>query len=510
MNKNFYITTPIYYPSAKPHMGHAYSSIIADFFARLKRIQGYNVFFLTGTDEHGQKIQRAAESANQDPIKFCDEISKTFRDLSKILNLSNDDFIRTTEKRHFSAVQNLWNILERKGEIYLSKYSGWYSVSDEAFYNEDEIEEVNKKKISKSSGSSVEWVEEESYFFKLSKWQEKLLKFYSDNPKFILPESRKNEVISFVKGGLKDLSVSRKSFTWGIKVPSNKDHVIYVWLDALTNYLSALNYPDERDKKYNNFWPANIHLIGKDILRFHAVYWPAFLLAAGIKPPQRVYGHGWILSGDEKMSKSKGNILDPIEIIDIYGLDALRYYLIKEVSFGNDGNISKDKLENCINSDLANNYGNLCQRVILFCEKNIGLKIPEKFKFLNEDLKILNDFKENLENINNQIDEQNLNYYVEYAVNQLFKANKYFNDQAPWTKKDDILRLNTIVFVSLELIRKISILLYPIIPKTALKVLSIFSIKEKDIRFDTIVDNEYLKGKKEIIKLGILFEKIKK
>ncbi len=510
MNKNFYITTPIYYPSAKPHMGHAYSSIIADFFARLKRIQGYNVFFLTGTDEHGQKIQRAAESANQDPIKFCDEISKTFRDLSKILNLSNDDFIRTTEKRHFSAVQNLWNILERKGEIYLSKYSGWYSVSDEAFYNEDEIEEVNKKKISKSSGSSVEWVEEESYFFKLSKWQEKLLKFYSDNPKFILPESRKNEVISFVKGGLKDLSVSRKSFTWGIKVPSNKDHVIYVWLDALTNYLSALNYPDERDKKYNNFWPANIHLIGKDILRFHAVYWPAFLLAAGIKPPQRVYGHGWILSGDEKMSKSKGNILDPIEIIDIYGLDALRYYLIKEVSFGNDGNISKDKLENCINSDLANNYGNLCQRVILFCEKNIGLKIPEKFKFLNEDLKILNDFKENLENINNQIDEQNLNYYVEYAVNQLFKANKYFNDQAPWTKKDDILRLNTIVFVSLELIRKISILLYPIIPKTSLKVLNIFSIKEKDIRFDTIVDNEYLKGKKEIIKLGILFEKIKK
>ena len=314
-------------------------------------------------------------------------------------------------------------------------------------------------------------------------------------------------MISFVKGGLKDLSVSRKSFTWGIKVPSNKDHVIYVWLDALTNYLSALNYPDERDKKYNNFWPANIHLIGKDILRFHAVYWPAFLLAAGIKPPQRVYGHGWILSGDEKMSKSKGNILDPIEIIDIYGLDALRYYLIKEVSFGNDGNISKDKLENCINSDLANNYGNLCQRVILFCEKNIGLKIPEKFKFLNEDLKILNDFKENLENINNQIDEQNLNYYVEYAVNQLFKANKYFNDQAPWTKKDDILRLNTIVFVSLELIRKISILLYPIIPKTSLKVLNIFSIKEKDIRFDTIVDNEYLKGKKEIIKLGILFEK---
>jgi len=355
MSKNFYITTPIYYPSAKPHMGHAYSSIVADFFARIKRIQGYNVFFLTGTDEHGQKIQRAAEKANKDPLKFCDEISKTFKDLSSILNLSNDDFIRTTEKRHFVSVENLWNILEKKGEIYLSKYAGWYSVSDEAFYNDDEIDTLDGKKICKSSGSPVEWVEEESFFFKLSKWQDKLLKFYSDNPKFILPETRKNEVISFVKSGLKDLSISRKSFSWGIKVPSNKDHVIYVWLDALTNYLSALNYPDEKNNLFKNFWPANIHLIGKDILRFHAVYWPAFLLAAGIKPPLRVYGHGWILSGEEKMSKSKGNILDHIEIIKVYGLDALRYYLLKEVSFGNDGSISKEKLENCINSDLANN-----------------------------------------------------------------------------------------------------------------------------------------------------------
>ncbi len=509
MKDNFYITTPIYYPSAKPHMGHAYSSIVADFFARLKRIQGHKVFFLTGTDEHGQKIQRAAEKANKDPLKFCDEISKTFRNLSSLLNLSNDDFIRTTEKRHASAVTNLWNILEKKKEIYLSKYSGWYSVSDEAFYNENEIEDLDGKKVSKSSGSPVEWVEEESYFFKLSKWQEPLLKFYSENPKFILPESRKNEVISFVKSGLKDLSVSRKSFSWGIKVPSNKDHVIYVWLDALTNYLSALNYPKETENLYKDFWPANIHIIGKDILRFHAVYWPAFLLAADIKPPQRVYGHGWILSGDEKMSKSKGNILDPIEIIDIYGLDALRYYLLKEVSFGNDGNISKEKLESCINSDLANNYGNLCQRVILFCEKNLSLKIPE-YNFTKEDLKILNDFKENIENIEKQINDQNINYYVEYVVNQLFKANKYFNDQAPWTKKDDSLRLNTIVFVSLELIRKISILLYPIIPNTSLKVLNIFSIKEKDIKFDSISNNEYLKDKKEIIKLGILFEKIKK
>ena len=510
MKDNFYITTPIYYPSAKPHMGHAYSSIVADFFARLKRIQGHKVFFLTGTDEHGQKIQRAAEKSNKDPLKFCDEISKTFRNLSSLLNLSNDDFIRTTEKRHASAVTNLWNILEKKKKYISQNIQVGIPSLMKLFIMRMKLKILDGKKISKSSGSPVEWVEEESYFFKLSKWQEPLLKFYSENPKFILPESRKNEVISFVKSGLKDLSVSRKSFSWGIKVPSNKDHVIYVWLDALTNYLSALNYPKETEKLYKDFWPANIHIIGKDILRFHAVYWPAFLLAAGIKPPQRVYGHGWILSGDEKMSKSKGNILDPIEIIDIYGLDALRYYLLKEVSFGNDGNISKEKLESCINSDLANNYGNLCQRVILFCEKNIGLKVPEKYNFTNEDLKILNDFKENIENIEKQINDQNINYYVEYVVNQLFKANKYFNDQAPWTKKDDSLRLNTIVFVSLELIRKISILLYPIIPNTSLKVLNIFSMKEKDIKFDTISNNEYLKDKKEIIKLGILFEKIKK
>ncbi len=435
MSKNYYITTPIYYPSAKPHMGHAYSSIVADFFARFKRIEGYNVFFLTGTDEHGQKIQRAAEQKGIEPKLFCDQISKTFFDLSKTLNLSNNDFIRTTEARHKASVENLWNILEKKDEIYLSKYSGWYSVSDEAFYTEDEIEESNDKKISKVSGSLVEWVEEESYFFKLSKWQEPLLNFYSKNPNFILPESRKNEVISFVKSGLRDLSVSRKSFSWGIKVPSNKNHVIYVWLDALTNYLSALNYPDEKNKLFKTFWPASLHLIGKDILRFHAVYWPAFLLAAGIKPPEKVYGHGWILSGEEKMSKSKGNILDPIEIIDQYGLDPLRYYLLKEVSFGNDGSISKDKLENCINSDLANNYGNLCQRVLAFIEKNLNMKIPENYKFLDDDNKILIKFENEYENLIKSINNQNINLYVNFIQDQLFAANKYFNDQEPWKKK---------------------------------------------------------------------------
>ena len=510
MSDNFYITTPIYYPSAKPHMGHAYSSIIADFFARFKRIQGFDVFYLTGTDEHGQKIERAAKENKKEPLEFCDEISKTFKDLTKILNLSNDDFIRTTEDRHKKSAISVWNKLEKKGEIYLSKYSGWYSVSDEAFYSDDEIEEINGNKIAKPSGSKVEWLEEESYFFKLSKWQEPLLDFYKKNPNFILPKSRKNEVISFVKSGLKDLSVSRKSFKWGINVPSNKDHVMYVWLDALTNYLSALNYPDENDKMFKNFWPANLHIIGKDILRFHAVYWPAFLLAADIIPPKRVYGHGWILSGDQKMSKSKGNILDPIEIIKIYGLDPLRYYLIKEVSFGNDGNISEEKLENCINSDLANNYGNLCQRVVSFCQKNMNSVVQKKVSFNKDDNFVLTSFIDNYDKIIEYIDNQDINSYINYIVDRLFAANKYFNDQEPWKKKDDQERLNTIVYTALELIRKITILLYPIIPNTSINVMKIFDLSENEILLDTIKNNNFIEIGTKIKNIGILFKKVEK
>ncbi len=510
MDKHYYITTPIYYPSAKPHMGHAYSSIVTDVFARFKKIDGFKVYFLTGTDEHGLKIQRASEENNMNPSDFCDKISKTFKDLCKTLNLSNSDFIRTTEDRHKKSVQHLWTELEKSGDIYLSKYSGWYSVSDEAFYNDNEIETKDNYKVSKLSGSKVEWVEEESFFFRLSKWQDKLLEYYNKNPQFILPESRRNEVISFVKSGLKDLSVSRKSFSWGIKVPSDKDHVIYVWLDALTNYISALKYPDTSNDLYKKFWPADVHIIGKDILRFHAVYWPAFLLAAKIPVPKRIYGHGWILSGEEKMSKSKGNILDPIDIIDNYGLDPLRYYLIKEVSFGNDGTISKDKLEDCINSDLANNYGNFCQRVTAFAEKNCDSKIPPKINFTEVDNKILNKFSENLTNLRNYINNQKLNSYVDFIVDSLFDANKYFNDEEPWAKKNDVERLNTIVYTSLELIRKISIMLYPIIPNSSLKSLKIFDISEKDITFDSIKNNNFLKANNKISKTDILFKKILK
>ena len=510
MDKNFYITTPIYYPSGKPHMGHAYSSIIADFFARFKSIDDYKVHFLTGTDEHGLKIQRSAEKAGKKPKEFCDQISQTFKDLSKTLNLSNTDFIRTTEDRHKKTVQHLWSLLEKNDDIYLSNYSGWYLVSDEAFYNEDEIEEIEGKKIAKSSKSTVEWIEEESYFFRLSKWQKPLLEFYENNPDFILPESRKNEVISFVKSGLKDLSVSRKTFTWGIPVPSNDKHIIYVWLDALTNYLSALNYPDTNDELFKKFWPASIHLIGKDILRFHAVYWPAFLLAANIELPKKVYGHGWILSGEEKMSKSKGNILDPLKIIEEYGLDPLRYYLVKEVSFGNDGNISQERLEDCINSDLANNYGNLCQRVTAFAMKNCDGKIPAKIDFQPDDLKILNKFQENLDTIRSKINDQNINFYIDFIVNSLFEANKYFNDQEPWKKKDNLIRLNTIVYTTLEIVRKISFLLYPIIPETSLKALKIFDLSEKDIKLKSISNNEFIIKGNMINKIDILIKKIEK
>ncbi len=301
------------------------------------------------------------------------------------------------------------------------------------------------------------------------KWQKPLLEFYENNPDFILPESRKNEVISFVKSGLKDLSVSRKTFTWGIPVPSNDKHIIYVWLDALTNYLSALNYPDTNDELFKKFWPASIHLIGKDILRFHAVYWPAFLLAAKIELPKKVYGHGWILSGEEKMSKSKGNILDPLKIIEEYGLDPLRYYLVKEVSFGNDGNISQDRLEDCINSD-----------------------------------------QENLDTIRSKINEQNINFYIDFIINSLFDANKYFNDQEPWKKKDNLIRLNTIVYTTLEIVRKISFLLYPIIPETSLKALKIFNLSEKDIKLETISNNEFIIKGNMINKIDILIKKIEK
>ena len=509
MSKNFYITTPIYYPSGNPHMGHAYSSIVADIFARFKKLEDYNVLFLTGTDEHGQKIQKEAKKNNKNPKVFCDELSETFRSLTKILNLSNNDFIRTTEKRHHKSVVEIWNRLVASGDIYLDKYSGWYSVSDEAFYDEDEIENINGNKVSKSSGSNVEWVEEESYFFKLSAWSSKLLDFYKKNPNFILPTSRKNEVIKFVEKGLKDLSISRTSFTWGIPVPKNEKHVIYVWLDALTNYISALNFPNIDDKKYKDYWPADLHIIGKDILRFHAVFWPAFLLAAKLLPPKRVFGHGWILSDDKKMSKSFGNILDPIEIINKYGIDQLRYYLVKEVSLGNDGSISMENLKNCINNDLANNYGNLCQRVFSFIKKNCENKIPKSQKLTTSDKRLLDNLKGNIPKLTNLMNNQELNEYIKIVVSFSFDANKYFNDAEPWAvKKKDPDRMKTILFTIVQQIKNISILLNPIIPNATSRVLSIMNFSSENIKIDKINDDNFLNHDKELDNLEILFNKI--
>jgi len=506
---NFYITTPIYYPSGEPHMGHAYSSILADVFARFKRNDNCKVYFLTGTDEHGLKIQKAAEKAGSDPLIYCNKISKIFKDLTKTLNLSNDDFIRTTEKRHYESVNDLWSRLVKSGDIYLSKYEGWYSVSDEAYYNSDEIIEKNGTKYSTFSGSIVEWVEEESFFFRLSSWQKRLLEFYDKNDKFILPISRRNEVINFVKSGLKDLSVSRTSFTWGIKVPNNDKHVIYVWLDALTNYLSALNFPNTNDELYKNFWPASLHVIGKDILRFHAIYWPAFLLAAKIEPPGRVFGHGWILSGEEKMTKSKGNILNPLEIINRYGIDELRYYLMKEVSHGSDGNISLKSLENCINSDLANNFGNLCQRVFSFVKNNCENKITKTKNISTADKKLIEQTKVLTKDLRNLMNNQNLNNYIKSVINISFLTNKYINDEEPWKlKKNNIEKMNNILHLALEQIAKISILLNPIIPQATTKVLEALKINAKSKNLSFLEGKKILSSEIRVSELNILFKKI--
>jgi len=497
MNKKFYITTPIYYPSAKPHMGHAYSSIAADVIARFKQIEGYEVSFLTGTDEHGLKIQKAAEEQGSDPFSFCEKISKTFIDLTKILNLSNTDFIRTTEDRHKNTVKKLWYLLQENNQIYLSKYAGWYSVSDEAYYLENEIEELEGKKVSRTSGSEVTWMEEESFFFKLSEWQQPLLEFYKQNPDFIKPESRKNEVISFVSSGLKDLSISRTTFNWGIDVPGNKKHVMYVWLDALTNYLSATNYFN----KHNGYWPANVHIIGKDILRFHAVYWPAFLMAAKLPIPRQIFGHGWILSGDEKMSKSKGNILDPIKLVDTYGSDEIRYYLMKEVIFGLDGKINIDNFKITLN-DLANNIGNLSNRIFTILSKKFNCAVPE----VNNNYTINSDLIVDVKKVLKFIDEYELHNYTKYIHSYSSIVNKYVNDNEPWNKeKNSEQNIKNILYSSLIALKNIFILLYPVMPLVSKNFLKRINIDEKNIKLNLI--NEKLEINQKLMKPDILFKK---
>ena len=498
----FYITTPIYYVNDKPHLGHAYTTIACDVLARFKRLDGHEVYFLTGTDEHGQKVAQAAEAAGIDPQKFTDQVSQNFRDLVPLLNFSNDDFIRTTEERHKKACYTLWKTLEEAGEIYLDKYSGWYAVRDEAYYGEEELTDgPNGKKIA-PSGAECEWVEEESYFFKLSAWQDRLLKFYDENPDFILPESRRNEVISFVKGGLMDLSVSRTRMRWGVPVPGSDKHVMYVWIDALTNYLTGVGYPDIKNENFKKFWPADIHVVGKDILRFHAVYWPAFLMAAKIATPKRIFAHGWWTIEGQKMSKSIGNVISPHDLVQRYGVDASRYFLLREVPFGNDGDFSHSQAINRINNDLANGLGNLAQRSLSFIYKNCEGKIPEAKNLTKEDHDLLNRVQTTMiELVRNDLDRQRFHKALETIWISVNEANFYIDKFAPWTlkKEGNTERMNTVLYVLTETIRCLGIAIQPFMPDSAAKFLDQIKIPEDQRSF------EYLSSK-HAIKSGIAID----
>ena len=470
--------------------------------ARFKRLDGFDVRFLTGTDEHGQKVEKAAIAADKSPQEFVDQISKNFRDLATFTNLTNDDFIRTTEPRHIKAAQHLWQMLIDNGHIYLGSYAGWYAVRDEAFYPESEL--IDGKA---PTGAPVEWVTEPSYFFRLSAFQEKLLQFYKEHPQFIAPESRRNEVMRFVEGGLHDLSVSRTSFKWGVPVPGNPDHIMYVWLDALTNYISAIGYPDALQ---NNYWENSLHVVGKDILRFHAVYWPAFLMAANLPIPQKVFAHGWWTNEGVKMSKSLGNALDPIDLINTYGLDPIRYFLLREIPFGNDGDFSKSSLITRMNSDLANNYGNLVQRVLSFINKVCDAKVPKSGNILPADQALL-DSVDLLDTLRRHIDNCALNKVCETLWSAIAEANRYIDEHKPWSlKTSDPIRMNTILYVLAELIRKVAILTQPLVPEASQKILDQLAVSPEHRQFKDL-DFALIEGSDLPIPFGVFprFEEAK-
>ena len=463
----YYLTTPIYYVNDAPHIGHAYTTLACDVLARFKRLDGYDVKFLTGTDEHGQKVEKSAEKAGVDPQSFADKVSQNFRSLAEFMKFSNDDFIRTTEPRHIQACQAMWTRMLNAGDIYLDNYGGWYAVRDEAFYGEDELTKQPDGTRIAPSGAEVEWVEEPSYFFKLSAWEDKLLAFYDANPDFIAPQSRRNEVTSFVKGGLQDLSISRTTFNWGVPVPGDEDHIFYVWLDALTNYISALGFPDEQGE-YAKYWPADLHMVGKDILRFHAVYWPAFLMAAGLEPPKRVFAHGWWTNEGQKISKSLGNVIDPFELVEKYGLDQVRYFLLREVPFGNDGDFSHTAMVNRMNGELANDYGNLAQRVLSMIAKNCGGTVPQPGDFTDDDKALLGPATAMLDQVRDALDRQAFHEALEAIWVVIRAANAYVDHQAPWKlRKEDPDRMATVLYVLAETIRRLAILTQPFMPDTS-------------------------------------------
>ncbi len=498
---SYYITTPIYYVNDKPHIGHAYTSLACDVLARFQRMLGKDVYFLTGTDEHGQKVEKAAQAKGIEPKVFTDEVSQGFRHLAEIMNFSNNDFIRTTEERHYQSVQALWEKLVAKGDIYLDHYEGWYALRDEAFVTEGETEIVDGVRVAKASGAEVQWVKEESYFFKLSSYQDKLLEFYKSNPDFIAPKSRCNEVVRFVEGGLRDLSVSRSGFSWGVPVPGNDKHVMYVWLDALTNYLTALGYPNTDDAKYQSFWPANVHMVGKDILRFHAVYWPAFLMAADLPLPQRVFAHGWWTNEGQKISKSLGNVIDPIALVEEYGLDQVRYFLLREIPFGNDGDFSKSSMIARMNADLANELGNLAQRVFSMIFKNCDGALPALENITEEDQALLAQAQDIFAELQQQLDKQLFSHGLDAIWELVRAANRYVDEQAPWVlRKENPERMAVVLAVLAEVIRHIALYLLPFMPDSCGKILDYLSIDSAARNFDSI-------GEKGRLQAGLTLEK---
>jgi methionyl-tRNA synthetase len=483
----FYITTAISYVNGPPHLGHAYEAIATDVIARFKRLDGYRVHFLTGTDEHGQKVEKTAYENGEDPAKFCARIANEFKQMTGFLNISNDDFIRTTEARHIKASQAIWAQIMDAGDIYLGQYAGWYAIRDEAFYGEDELEKGDDGKLNAPSGAEVDWVEEPSYFFRLSNYADKLLKYYDDNPDFILPHTRRNEVVSFVRGGLQDLSVSRTGMSWGIPVPGDPDHVMYVWLDALTNYMTAVGYPETNSEMFSSFWPADIHVIGKDIVRFHAVYWPAFLMSAGIALPKRVFGHGFINIEGQKMSKSLGNVITPKAIIDEFGLDQMRYFLMREVPHGNDGSFTKESLVNRINADLANNLGNLAQRVLTQITRNCDACVPQPGALTEADEALQKAAKSALDTMREAMETQAIHRMLEAIWLVVGEANRYVDAQAPWAlRKTDPKRANTVLYVLIDVIRILGIYVQSVVPGSAARLLEQVAVPEDKRLFEQI------------------------
>jgi methionyl-tRNA synthetase len=482
--KPYYITTAIAYPNGVPHIGHAYELIATDAIARFMRLDGRDVFFLTGTDEHGIKMLQTAAKENITPRELVERNVPRFLAMAKALNASNDAFIRTTEPRHFRSSEAIWERMQAAGDIYLDKYAGWYSVRDEAYYDESETRLDDKSQRLGPQGTPVEWVEEESYFFKLSAFTERLLDLYKRVPDFVLPRERMNEVASFVRGGLKDLSLSRTTFDWGIKVPENPAHVMYVWVDALTNYITAVGYPDTDSAMFKKYWPADLHVIGKDIVRFHAVYWPAFLMSAGIEVPRRIFSHGFLFNRGEKMSKSVGNVVDPFALAKTYGVDPLRFFFLREVPFGQDGNYNHEAIVNRVNSDLANDLGNLAQRSLTMISRQFNGLLPKPYYFTANDARMLESTDKLLSAARSYMQHQQLHLVLNIVWSVVAEANRYFANEAPWAlAKTDRRRQGTILYVTAEVLRQIAILVLPFIPTSAEKLLDQLGVPSAERTF---------------------------